>query len=112
MALLDALLEDYGDEWLTKAMFHYRWVYRADIDKGGAVLPLWRNVTYHGDEYDQLSQHIRDRQISRLWVVGSNEDTHTLIEDSYRRFLPENLQTFERQQVPFIPVPLDGGTPQ
>ena len=30
----------------------------------------------------------------------------------YRRFLPENLQTFDRQKVPFIPVPLDGGTPQ
>ena len=87
LALLDALLEDYGDEWLTKAMFHYRWVYRADIDKGGAVLPLWRNVTAHGEEYEKLSEHIRERQISRLWVVGSNENTHALIEDSYRRFL-------------------------
>ena len=25
MAFINYLLEDYFDEWLTKAMFHYRW---------------------------------------------------------------------------------------
>ena len=32
VAFIDYLLEDYGDEWLTKAMFHYRWYYQDDID--------------------------------------------------------------------------------
>jgi len=41
LAFLDSLLEDYGDEWLTKAMFHYRWAFDDDIARASAILPAW-----------------------------------------------------------------------
>ena len=87
LAFIDALLEDYGDEWLTKAMFHYRWHYKADIRQGGEILPRWRNLTGSDAEIAPMSTFVRERQIGRLHVVGSNEVTAPTIEASYRRFL-------------------------
>ncbi|MYF11139.1 MAG: glutathione S-transferase [Gammaproteobacteria bacterium] len=87
LAFIDFLLEDYGDEWLTKAMFHYRWHYPADIERGGEILPRWRNLAASDAEIAPMSAFIRDRQISRLQVVGSNETTAPIIEASYKRFL-------------------------
>ena len=87
LAFLDALLEDYGDEWLTKAMFHYRWAYEADIRKASRILPLWRRVDLADAQVAPLSKAFAERQIGRLGVVGSNETTGPVIEASYRRFL-------------------------
>ena len=87
LAFIDYLLEDYADEWLTKAMFHYRWQYPADIELAGEILPRWRDLTASAGEIAPRSQFIRDRQIGRLYVVGSNEVTLPVIEASYRRLL-------------------------
>ena len=87
LVFLDALLEDYGDEWLTKAMFHYRWYYDADIERAGQILPRWRNLTATDAEIEPMSKFIAERQISRLYVVGSNDTTAPVIEASYKRFL-------------------------
>jgi glutathione S-transferase len=87
LALLDELLEDYGDEWLTKAMFHYRWHYRDDIERAGDVLPRWRAITASEETVARLKQQFSERQISRLRYVGSSPETAAVIEDSYRRFL-------------------------
>jgi glutathione S-transferase len=87
LRFLDYLLEDYADEWLTKAMFHYRWYYEADIEKAGAILPRWRNLTATEEELAPLSKTVRERQISRLYVVGSNDTTAPVIENSYKRLL-------------------------
>ena len=87
VAFISYLLEDYADEWLTKPMFHYRWHYQADIDLAGEILPRWRDLMASAEQIAPRSQFIRGRQIGRLYVVGSNEVTTPVIEDSYKRFL-------------------------
>lgn len=86
LRFLDSLLEDYGDEWLTKAMFHYRWAFKADADKAGRVLPSW-GPPMAPDELAQRAAFISERQIGRLRYVGSNETTGPVIEASYVRWL-------------------------
>lgn len=87
MAFVNYLLEDYGDEWLTKAMFHYRWYYDADIAMAGKILPRWTGLSTPEEHLTQMGEFVSDRQISRLYVVGSNDVTAPVIEDSYCRFL-------------------------
>lgn len=87
LALIDALIEDYGDEWLTKAMFHYRWSYPADVRKSAEVLPNWHAKPLDDEALAAMGEAFADRQISRLAYVGSNAVTGATIEASYRRLL-------------------------
>ncbi|MBT6594345.1 MAG: glutathione S-transferase family protein [Porticoccaceae bacterium] len=87
LAFIDYLLEDFADEWCTKYMFHYRWHPQADADNAGTLLPLGYNVSMPSDQHNQFKEYIASRQISRLYVVGSNETTAPIIDASYRRFL-------------------------
>jgi len=87
LAFLDALLEDYADEWLTKAMFHYRWAFEADVAQAAAILPRWFRIDQPEAEAVAAGEQIAERQIGRLGVVGSNPTTAPTIEASYRRLL-------------------------
>jgi glutathione S-transferase len=87
LAFLDSLLEDYADEWLTKAMFHYRWRYEADIKRASDVLPAWTRGRNSDAALAEAGTTIAGRQIPRLRYVGSNEVTGPVIEASYIRFV-------------------------
>lgn len=87
LAFVDALIEDFADEWLTKAMFHYRWVYPDDIAQASAILPRWSMTNAPEAQARALGKKFAERQIGRLRVVGSNETTGPLIEESYERLL-------------------------
>jgi glutathione S-transferase len=87
MAFVDALIEDYADEWLTKAMFHYRWAFDPDIRKAAVILPRCARTDAPDELMDTLGRTFSERQIGRLGVVGSNPTTAPVIEESYRRLL-------------------------
>lgn len=86
-AFLDALIEDYADEWVTKLMFHYRWAYAADADKSSTLLPLHSQPQLEDAARDAMSAYFRERQIGRLALVGSTSDTAPILEGGYRALL-------------------------
>jgi len=100
LAFLDYLIEDFGDEWCTKYMFHYRWDKAEDIDHAGTMLPLWNDHTITDAAQQQIKTQFSQHQINRLGVVGSNDVTRPIIEASYKRL----LNIFERhfQRFPFL----------
>lgn len=87
LAFIDYLIEDFGDEWCTKYMFHYRWHFDADAENAASLLPLSMNLHLSPEQYEQYKAYIKDRQVNRLYVVGSNDITAPMIDASYRRFL-------------------------
>jgi glutathione S-transferase len=87
LRFIDALIEDYADEWLSKCMFHYRWAFAPDTKKASAYMPYGSMITMPPETGDQFEKMIADRQISRIGVVGSNATTAPVIEASWKRFL-------------------------
>lgn len=87
LAFLDALIEDYGDEWMTKAMFHYRWSFADDIHKSASVLPNWMGKPLSDEQLADLGKMFSERQIGRLKFVGSNAVTGATIEAGYERMI-------------------------
>ena len=87
LAFIDYLIEDFADEWCTKYMFHYRWYPEVDADNAGTLLPLGLDVSLPQAAHQQFKQYFTDRQVGRLYVVGSNDITAPVIDASYRRFL-------------------------
>ena len=81
---VSALLEEFGDEWGNKWMFHMRWA--REIDQVAVSRRFAANAP--ADEIDAAAQTIRERMVPRVWFVGSNEVTAPQIEQSFADVLP------------------------
>lgn len=87
LGFLDALIEDYADEWCTKYMYHYRWADAAGIDWARRHLIRQIDPSSAPAAIEQFAQWFGKRQIDRRAVVGSSEETRPLIETGYARLL-------------------------
>ena len=87
LAFLSALLEEYGDEWGNKPMFHYRWFYDADAASAADRLARSMQPGIDGEPLEQLRAAVRGRMVPRLSFVGSSAATKDQIEGSFLRQL-------------------------
>ena len=68
-------------------MFHYRWYFDEDAENAKKMLVLQHKLNIDNDSLHEFGNIIADRQINRLWVVGSSDETASLIDESYKRYL-------------------------
>jgi glutathione S-transferase len=83
-AFVSALLEEFGDEWGNKWMFHYRWA--REVDQLSAAGRIARSSALQAtdEQHAALSEQIRKRMVDRVWFVGSGAQTAPQIEQSFR----------------------------
>jgi glutathione S-transferase len=87
LAFLSALLEEYGDEWGNKWMFHYRWTYPADCWATAERIAVQMAGAQGTLAVAQARGAVAERMSGRLGFVGSNPTTRPLIEASFKRML-------------------------
>jgi glutathione S-transferase len=85
LAFLAALLEDYADEWLNKAMFHYRW--SKDDDRANAARRTVEMLFEGAQAPDGVEAAVQARMTGRLHHAGSSPETAPIIEASFTRVL-------------------------
>jgi len=97
LRFLDLLIEDYADEWLTKAMFHYRWNFTQDAKNAAPLIAYGQNPQFDSASARAMADTFAQRQISRLSLVGSNKVTAPVIEGSFQRLIGILDRSIERQ---------------
>jgi glutathione S-transferase len=80
LMFLSVLLEEFGDEWGNKLMFHYRWW--DEIDQRASAQTLARLFSPNGSKEDvaNIAKMILARMSGRGHFVGSSAQTAPLIE--------------------------------
>jgi len=87
LAFLSILIEEYGDEWGNKLMFHHRWW--SEVDQIATSLVLARSMAPQADDETvaAMAKTVRERMTGRGHFVGSSAETAPLIRRYFDRLL-------------------------
>lgn len=87
LRFLSELLEEFGDEWGNKWMFHLRWA--REIDQDAVSLRLAKEMfgAMPENEVKNVAATLKKRMKGRGFAVGSNERTAPIIESNFQEFL-------------------------
>ena len=87
LSFLSALIEEFGDEWGNKLMFHHRWF--DEVDARASARTLARLMLPQGDagDVEERAKFILARMSGRGHFVGSSPETAPLITAYYFELL-------------------------
>ncbi len=84
---ISALIEEFGDEWGNKWMFHYRWARDVDQISSAGRIARMRGPKASEQEHEAFARQVRGRMVDRVWFVGSNAVTAPQIEAGFLEML-------------------------
>jgi len=84
---VSALIEEFGDEWGNKWMFHYRWTREVDQTCSAGRIARMHSPKASEEEHLAFAGRVRSRMADRIWFVGSNAQTAPQIESGFRDML-------------------------
>jgi glutathione S-transferase len=88
LRFLSELIEEYGDEWVNKLMFHHRWGYRADQKQRSGTLARGMLVGHPLRVFAPLmARFIVRRMVPRMSFAGANENNAPLLVESFERLV-------------------------
>ena len=80
---VSALIEEFGDEWGNKWMFHYRWAHDVDQISAAGRIARMRGPAADEEKHAAFAGQVRARMVDRVWFVGSNALTAPQIEAGF-----------------------------
>jgi glutathione S-transferase len=84
---ISTLIEEFGDEWGNKWMFHYRWARDVDQISSAGRIARMRGPAADEEKHAAFAAQVRARMVDRVWFVGSNATTAPQIEAGFASML-------------------------
>ncbi len=88
LRFLSELIEEYGDEWVNKLMFHYRWGYRPDQKHRSGTLARGMAEGHPLRVFAPwAAPFIVRRMVPRMAFAGANENNAPLLIESFQNLV-------------------------